>query len=129
MRDFIILHYHATDRTDSEFWKRCRSMSVPETLQRKMELFRAKGRSFREGVELFDVTSWVAVMLGQNVIPRGYDPIADALDEQRIAAALDQMRAGYLQAAHSLPTHGEFIARTCAAPPVEPMPAKAAGAA
>ena len=129
IRDFIILHYHATDRTDSEFWNRCRTMSVPETLERKMELFRAKGRSFREGVELFDVTSWVAVMLGQNVIPRGYDPIADALDENRIAQALEQIRAGYFEAAGSLPTHGEFIARTCAAPPIDPMPAKAMGAA
>jgi tryptophan halogenase len=124
IRDFIILHYHATNRTDSEFWNRCRTMSVPETLQRKMDLFRAKGRSFREGVELFDVTSWVAVMLGQNIVPQGYDPIADALDEERIAGVLEQMRMGYLQAAQALPTHGEFIARTCAAPPVDFAPIK-----
>ena len=129
IRDFIILHYHANDRTDSQFWKRCREMSVPETLQRKIELFRSKGRSFREGVELFDVTSWVAVLLGQNVVPNGYDPIADALDETRIAAALEQVRVSYAQAAQALPTHDEFIALTCKAAPVDFSAAKAAGAA
>ena len=129
IRDFIILHYHATNRTDSEFWNRCRTMTVPETLQRKIDLFRSKGRSFREGVELFDVTSWVAVMLGQNIVPQGYDPIADALDDQAIAQLLENMRIGYAQAAQALPTHAEFIARTCAAPPVELAPIKTGGMA
>jgi len=129
IRDFIILHYHATNRTDSAFWNQVRTMSVPETLRRKMELFRTKGRSFREGVELFDVTSWVAVMLGQNIVPQGYDPIADALDPDGIAGVLDQMRAAYLQAAQGLPTHAEFIARTCAAPTVDFAPMQKAGMA
>jgi tryptophan halogenase len=129
IRDFIILHYHATNRTDSAFWNQVRTMSVPETLQRKMELFRTKGRSFREGVELFDVTSWVAVMLGQNIVPQGYDPVADALDPDRIAGVLEQMRAAYLQAAQALPTHAEFIARTCAAPAVDFAPMQKAGMA
>jgi tryptophan halogenase len=129
VRDFIILHYHATNRTDTPFWNQCRTMSVPETLQRKIELFRGKGRSFREGAELFDVTSWVAVMMGQNIVPQGYDPIADALDENRIGSALDQMRANYLEAANALPTHAEFIARCCAAPPVTFASPVSAGAA
>ena len=118
VRDFIILHYNATNRTDTPFWNMVRTMSVPETLTRKVELFRAKGRSFREGVELFDVTSWVAVLLGQNVVPQGYDPIADALDEDRVAVALEQIRGSYLDTARAMPSHAEFIARCCAAPDV-----------
>jgi tryptophan halogenase len=116
IRDFIILHYYATQRTDSDFWNMCRTMSVPDGLAQKMELFRAKGRTFREGFELFSMPSWVAVMLGQNLWPEGYDPIADALDENKIAAALEQLRVSYDQAARALPTHAEFIARCCAAP-------------
>ena len=116
VRDFIILHYSATKRTDTPFWDMVRTMSVPDSLSRKVELFRSKGRSFREGVELFDVTSWVAVLLGQNVMPQGYDPIADALDEKRIAGALEQMRASYIDTAQAMPTHAEFIASCCAAP-------------
>ena len=129
IRDFIILHYHATQRTDSEFWNRCRTMSVPETLQHKIDLFRGRGRSFREGFDLFTQPSWVAVMLGQNIWPQSYDPIADALDEERIAQAMEQLRLGYEQTAQAMPTHAEFIARCCAARPVEFGMPKTAGMA
>ena len=126
VRDFIILHYNATSRSDTPFWDMVRNMSVPDSLSRKIELFRAKGRSFREGVELFDVTSWVAVMLGQNIVPQGYDPIADALDEKRVAAALDEIRTSYRDTAHAMPTHAEFIAACCTAPTPAPTPAQPA---
>jgi tryptophan 7-halogenase len=116
IRDFIILHYKATNRDDSEFWNYCRTMSVPDSLAGKMELFRAKGRTFREGFDLFTAASWVAVMLGQNFWPEGYDPIADALDDDKIAAMLEQLRTGYEQTAQAMPSQAEFIARCCAAP-------------
>ena len=68
-----------------------------------------------EGLELFANTSWVAVFLGQNIVPETYEPAADALDEDKVAAALEQMRLAILQTAERLPTQAEFIARTCAA--------------
>jgi tryptophan halogenase len=129
IRDFIILHYYATQRNDSEFWNRCRTMSIPDSLSHKIELFRSKGRSFREGYDLFTQPSWVAVMLGQGIWPEDYDPIADALDEDRIAAAMEQLRQGYQQTALAMPTHAEFIARCCAAPPADLRRIKTAGIA
>lgn len=103
IRDFIILHYHATTRADSPFWRHVRTMTVPDTLQRKLALFREKGRIFRYDDELFAIPSWVAVMLGQGVIPDGYDPVVDALDTDRVAAALIKMRTDYAAAAERLP--------------------------
>jgi tryptophan halogenase len=119
VRDFIILHYHATRRDDSDFWNQCRTMAIPDSLAGKIDLFKAKARVFREGFDLFSTTSWVAVFLGQNIVPETYEPVVDALDEERVAAALEQMRRGYLDTAMSLPTHAEFVAR-CAAPPPAP---------
>ncbi|GAA4757430.1 tryptophan 7-halogenase [Sphingomonas daechungensis] len=110
VRDFVILHYWANRRTDSDFWKSCAAMELPDSLQRKIDLWRSKARIFRENAELFARTSWVAVMLGQGILPESYDPIADALDEQKVAAALEQMRLANLQAAERLPSHGEFLA-------------------
>jgi len=112
VRDFIILHYKATERSDTPFWDRCRTMPVPESLERKIDLFKAKGRIFREGVELFSEASWVAVCLGQHIVPEDYEPAVDGLDEDKIAAALEQIRRGYLDVAQRLPTHGDFI-RQC----------------
>ena len=120
VRDFIILHYHATTRDDSDFWKQCRAMSIPDGLQHKIDLFRAKARVFREGFDLFATTSWVAVMLGQHIVPEEHEPAADALDEERVSAALEEMRIGYLETAQAMPTQAEFIARACAARPAEP---------
>ncbi|MEO7688295.1 MAG: tryptophan halogenase family protein [Sphingomonas sp.] len=121
VRDFIILHYKATRRDDSPFWNHCRTMEIPESLQRKIDLFRAKGRVFREGFDLFATTSYVAVMLGQHIVPEDYEPTVDALDEDKVAEALEKMRLGYLEMAQQLPAHGDFVAATGAAPP--PVPA------
>lgn len=123
VRDFIILHFNATKRDDSEFWNYCRTMRIPDSLARKLELWKAKGRAFRDELELFNITSWVAVALGQNIVPDDYEPAVDALDEEKVAAALEQMRQAILQTADRLPTIGEFIARTCAAQnPAAPPP-------
>jgi tryptophan halogenase len=114
VRDFIILHYHATTRDDSPFWNHVRTMEVPESLRRKTELFRAKGRFFRYDDELFSLASWVAVMLGQGVTPQGYDPIVDGLDDRRLAEAVERMRLGIRQTVAQMPTQAEFIRTHCA---------------
>jgi tryptophan halogenase len=109
LRDFVILHYKATQRDDSELWRYVRDMEVPETLARKMELWRLHGRVFREGHELFGTVSWVAVMLGQNLWPENYDTIADSLDEAKVAEAMAQMREDYRKAAEALPNQEQFL--------------------
>jgi tryptophan halogenase len=111
VRDFIILHYKATQRDDGELWCHVRDMEVPESLARRIELWKLHGRVFREGYELFGVVSWVAVMLGQNIWPEGYDTIADSLDEGRVAQALARMREDYRKAAEALPDQEEFLRR------------------
>jgi tryptophan halogenase len=115
VRDFIVLHYKATTRDDSALWQYCAAMDVPDGLAMKMELWRSKGRLFREGKELFATASWVAVMLGQGIVPDEHEPAADALDLDEIADALDKMRTSYRHMAEHMPSHGEFIARSCAA--------------
>ena len=112
-RDFIILHYKATRRDDSEFWNYCRTMDVPESLGRKLELWRSKGRLFRESYELFGTASWVAVLLGQGVVPDEHEPAADGVDPKLFADALDKMRLSYRAMAEHMPEHGDFVADVC----------------
>ncbi|KQM67564.1 tryptophan halogenase [Sphingomonas sp. Leaf17] len=114
VRDFIILHYAATTRNDTPFWNHVRTMELPDSLSSKIELFRQKGRFFRYDDELFEIASWVAVLYGQGVIPDGYDPIVDALDETRLAAALDHMRGHIRACVGAMPSHADFIRQHCA---------------
>lgn len=113
IRDFIILHYHATHRTDSQYWKDCREMGVPDTLAHRLRLFESSGRVFRELGELFAETSWIAVMLGQGVIPRDYHPYADKATGKQLQDYLRGIRSSIQQAVSQQPSHPEFIAGYC----------------
>ena len=115
VRDFIVLHYFATQRDDSPFWAYCRTMDIPDSLKHKIELFREAGRIFRYEEELFARANWVAVLLGQHVMPRSYDPIVSTLPQDEVAGSLESMRNAMEGAAARMPTHEEFLARYCPA--------------
>ncbi len=115
IRDFIILHYKATQRDDSPFWNHCRNMEVPATLQHKMDLFRSNGRVYREGAELFAEVSWVQVMYGQGIRPQSYHPLVDVRSKDEITAFLGDIQTVIRKCVDVMPTHEEYIAKHCAA--------------
>jgi tryptophan halogenase len=114
IRDFVILHYIANGRTGEPFWDRLRAVELPESLSRRIAMFRASGRIMREGDELFDVPGWVQVMIGPGIVPEGWHPIADQLSADQIKAFLGTVRDAYAQDAARMPRHADFIARYCA---------------
>ncbi len=121
VRDFIVLHYHATRRDDSPLWNYCRTMEIPETLRHKMELFQTKGRLFSEAYELFAQGSWFQVMYGQGLRPAAYNPVVDVLPVDDISAYLEQIRGVVGKCVETMPTHDQFIAQNCKAQPPEAM--------
>lgn len=116
VRDFIILHYCATERDDSPFWTYCRTMAIPDSLSHKIKLFQEAGRVFRYEDELFSKPSWVAVMLGQGLIPKVTDPIVSALPAEQVDQSLASMRAGLQKAADAMPSHADYISHYAKAP-------------
>ena len=114
IRDFIILHYKATKRT-GPFWDEVRAMEIPGSLEHKIALFRENGRVFRYNEELFELPSWVAVMLGQQIIPNSYDPLADALPDGELLRAMADLRRGYEETALRLPFASDYIRQRLAA--------------
>jgi tryptophan halogenase len=115
IRDFLVLHYHATERTDSPFWNYCRTMEIPERLAEKMRVFRTHGRAFRENEELFNDTSWFAVMLGQLLEPASHDPVADVMPLDETRSRLAHIREAIANSADYMPRHRDFIRDNCAA--------------
>jgi len=111
IRDFIILHYHANQREGEPFWDALRTMEVPEPLQHKIDLFRATGRVIPSFDELFDTRAWIHVMIGQNILPETYHPIADQLPEARLREFLDGLERSHMQQVARMPEHGEFVAK------------------
>lgn len=111
VRDFIILHYSATQRSDSPFWNYCRNMPVPKSLQHKIDLFAEVGRVFRDEDELFSTPSWIAVFLGQNIFPNTYDPILTNIPIEEIQRSLSSMQVGMNKAIQQMPNHAAFLQR------------------
>jgi tryptophan halogenase len=115
VRDFIILHYKATERDDTPFWRYCRDMELPDTLQRKIDLFAANGRVFREDDELFTEESWIQVFLGQGVFPRASDPLVDIRSDVQVAQFLGNIENVIGKCVAVMPSHADYVAKTCPA--------------
>ena len=109
IRDFLILHYHATQRSDSAFWNHMRTMEVPDSLKEKMALFTAHGHVMRYDHGLFLPPSWVAVMTGQRLSPASYDWRVDRLPDSEVRRHLHGIRAHMQKSASAMPLHGEYI--------------------
>jgi tryptophan halogenase len=113
IRDFLILHYHATERSDSAFWDYVRTMEIPDSLAEKLELFRRRGRvvKYREGV--FLEASWIAVYLGQRVFPQGHDMRADVPPRDALARGMETLHGQIRAIADRMPDHATMLSRYC----------------
>jgi tryptophan 7-halogenase len=114
IRDFLILHYKLTQRDDSELWRYCAHMSIPDTLQWKIDHFRRYGRLVALEMDLFAPPSWLAVHVGQFNMPERTDPLIDyrGLDAREW---MGKLRAAMEAAAQQQPTHQQFIDKHCKA--------------
>lgn len=113
IRDFLVLHYHANERTDSHFWRDMRNMDIPQSLSHKIELFRESGKLFREQNDLFLESSWLQVMLGQGIDPQDYHPIANTFPQKQLLDMLNNIQKIKQEPLSKLPTHDNFIKKFC----------------
>jgi len=111
VRDFLILHYHANQRDESEFWQACAAMEIPEELRYKIEHFRRFGRIVAEPYETFQNPNWLAVMVGQLGEPEHYDPMVDQRPQVDYLRYLESIRRVTREAAEAMPGHRDFLSR------------------
>lgn len=115
IRDFLILHYHATERDDSDFWNYCRTMSIPDALTQKIEQFKKNGRIYRNNNEMFNDLSWLEVMHGQGIRPRSFHPLVDRMSKDEIVKRLEGVKRVIDKSVDYMPTHEKFIEENCKA--------------
>jgi len=115
IRDFIIMHYHITERTDTEFWRRNSAMSIPGSLQHRLSLFQESGRVFQAEGDVFGENSWTQVMLGQGLTPASYHPIVDMMSDHELRQFMRHQLQRVELVIKQLPDHNAFIAKYCPA--------------
>ena len=111
IKDFLILHYHATTGKDEPFWVERHEMSLPSSLTEREGHYRRSGRLMLETDELFRDASWHAVLNGQGIEAGDYNPLADALDSATNVAQVRQIAKVIARAARTLPFHDEALAQ------------------
>lgn len=109
IRDFLVLHYKATERDDSAFWRYCRTLATPDGLRDKLAMFRSNGRIVREHQELFTETSWLSVLHSQGIEPRGYHPVADLLSDAETLQRLKHIAQVIDQTADAMPLQDDYL--------------------
>lgn len=113
IKDFIVLHYHLTERKDTAFWRYCSSMDVPDSLKHRMKLFKESGQVFKKADELFGETSWIQVMMGQGLMPEQYHPIVDMMGDDELRVFLNNIKSGVKRRVQSWPDSNDFIKHYC----------------
>ena len=110
IRDFVILHYHATQRDDTPFWRHVASMPIPDSLTERVEAFRDSALLYQVGAdEYFSQGSWLAVMYRQGIVPRRSNPLYAYQDAEKSAAGLRHLSAVLAQTVEGLPEHEAFL--------------------
>ncbi|WP_242147237.1 tryptophan halogenase family protein [Sphingomonas sp. BAUL-RG-20F-R05-02] len=111
IRDFLILHYHATTRDDTAFWRHVRTMAVPPSLDDKISLWRQTAQVAKYTQGLFLEPSWVAVLLGQGVLPHGWDQRADLPNAGGLTRAFGGLSQAIAARVAAMPLHDADLLR------------------
>jgi tryptophan halogenase len=117
IRDFLIFHYHVNERVGEPLWDALRYMRVPDSLTEKIELFKARGLTQFPGQTVFQEENWMAVMLGQGLVPQTHDPLIDALPDDALYSTLDAIRRDCLSAVERMPMHDAVLRQIQASNP------------
>ena len=115
VRDFIVMHYHLTERDDTPFWRHCQSMPIPDGLRHRLDLFKQTGRVFQEAGDVFAENNWVQVMLGQGLLPEQYHPIVDSMSEAELDNFLKGLAGNIDHLVNQLHSHQSFVSNYCPA--------------
>ncbi|PHR92800.1 MAG: tryptophan halogenase [Robiginitomaculum sp.] len=114
IRDFIILHYKQTARDDSAFWRDQQAMDIPDTLAQRIALFKENAHAYQAPDDLFRVDSWVQVMMGQGLVPKGYHHMGALMSTEQMQKALGGIKSNIAKAVESMPPHQQFLDQYCA---------------
>ena len=120
IRDFVVLHYCATQRDDTPFWRECRRMALPDALRERIDLYRETGRIRPQPGELFNDLSWFYIFEGMGIRPLAHDPLADVARSVDLREIFGKLALATAAAVRVAPTHdghfGEPVAAIAIAP-------------
>jgi tryptophan halogenase len=119
IRDLLVFHYTATERDDTPFWRHCRAIERPDSLQSRLKMYQRTANLVLNPTEMFREPSWFAVLTGQGVVPSAWHPFANLVSDGELARRFALLSGDVVKRVNSLPLHDDFIRDNCAAPTLE----------
>jgi tryptophan 7-halogenase len=108
IRDFAVMHYATANRSEP-FWQKFASTELPASLTHTLIQFRSRGRLPFYEEETFAKDSWLAVLLGQGVVPSRADPLIDPFPPAQSDQAMAGFRDALSAAVARQPKHAAFL--------------------
>lgn len=109
LRDFVILHYCLNQRTGQDFWDSCRQMSLPASLQDRIDEYQQTANLRLDEQDFFKMNSWVSLFSGFDLLPDYLHPKLREFSEQSIAKELHNMESSIQQLLPRLPSQDHFL--------------------
>lgn len=121
IRDFIVLHYCTTQRSDTEFWRWCQTMPIPDSLAQKLAHFKERAHLEHNSEQLFSLDSWWSVLEGMKVRPKNNHPLMAGFNPEQLAHKMVNTVRNINSHVQQMPLHQDFIAANCAATKLDPV--------
>ena len=109
VRDFIVLHYLLNRRAEP-FWRESRAVPVSDNLSELLELYDETGRLDTSRLDLFQPTSYYAILAGSGRLPRRPVVEAQTMPSTQNRHHLDGIRAENQRFASKMPSHADYLA-------------------
>lgn len=113
VRGFLTLHYCASDRVDTSFWRATKhEIQVPEELSERLRLWKTRlpnSKNINQKYHGFESYSYSVILLGLNYRPESSLPVLEHIDEGNAIATFNAIkeRSRYLN--DTLPSQYEYL--------------------
>lgn len=112
VRDFLTLHYCASDRADNDFWRATKQVKPSDFLAERLELWKRRlpnARSIPQSFHGFESYSYSVMLLGLNYRPSTSLPALDQIPAGNALRAFSALRERTKKLVERLPSQIEYL--------------------
>jgi tryptophan halogenase len=113
VREFLTLHYRASSRMDTDFWKATKGQTaISDDLSDRLRLWRKRlpnAKNVNPSYHGFESYSYSVMLLGLNFQPEQNLPVLDLLDDRKASAAFTAIRQRTEHLVKTLPSQFEYL--------------------
>jgi flavin-dependent dehydrogenase len=113
VKDFLTLHYYASTRMDSDFWKATKhDLKVPEELKERMKIWKTilpNANSINRNYHGFEAYSYSVMLMGLGYLPSANVPVLDYMNDTNAVKTFNMIKRRAEVLCATLPSQYEYL--------------------